>query len=108
MFLSPTNDTNFHKSYFRSYRRLQDNSTNPVARYARRWRGGKGERRNLRVSESRSKAYFDYAEREQIQDRKAGLKEKGERRKGKGDETRFLHENGLLSPIWPTDDTDLD
>ena len=31
---------------------------------------------NLRVSESRSKVYFDYAEREQIQDRKAGLKRK--------------------------------
>ena len=40
-------------------------------------RNKKGERKNLRVSESRSKVHFDYAEREQIQDRKAGLKEKG-------------------------------
>ena len=36
---------------------------------------------------SRSKVHFDYAEREQIQDRKAGLKEKGklERRKEKAE-----------------------
>ena len=34
----------------------------------------KGENGKLRVSESRSKIYFDYAEREQIQDDKVGLK----------------------------------
>ena len=28
---------------------------------------------------SRSKVHFDYAEREQVQDRKSGLKEKGKR-----------------------------
>ena len=38
----------------------------------------KCENGNLRVSESRSKIYFDYAEREQIQDRKAGLKRRTE------------------------------
>ena len=42
--------------------------------------GEEGERKtengNLRVSESRSKVYFDYAERKQVQDRKAGLKRK--------------------------------
>ena len=39
---------------------------------------GEGERKNgnLRVGESRSKVYFDYAERKQVQDRKAGLKRK--------------------------------
>ena len=38
--------------------------------------GRKTENGNLRVSESRSKVYFDYAERKQVQDRKAGLKRK--------------------------------
>ena len=33
----------------------------------------KTENGNLRVSESRSKVYFDYAEREQIQDDAVGL-----------------------------------
>ena len=36
----------------------------------------KAEMRNLRVSESRSKVHFDYAEREQVQDDKVGLKQK--------------------------------
>ena len=35
---------------------------------------------NLRVSESRSKVHFDYAEREQVQDDVVGLKEKGKMR----------------------------
>ena len=39
---------------------------------------GKTENGNLRVGESRSKVYFDYAERKQVQDRKAGLKRKTE------------------------------
>ena len=36
--------------------------------------GGETENGNLRVSESRSKVYFDYAEREQVQDDAVGLK----------------------------------
>ena len=39
-------------------------------------RKGKGEMRKLRVSESRSKVHFDYAEREQVQDDVVGLKGK--------------------------------
>ena len=38
----------------------------------------KGESRTLRLSESRSKVSFDYAECEQSQDDVVGLKEKGE------------------------------
>ena len=45
----------------------------------------KTENGNLRASECRSKVYFDYAEREQIQDAKEGLNEKGERRNQKGE-----------------------
>ena len=41
--------------------------------------------RNLRVSESRSKVHFDYAEREQVQYRKAGLNKKAEMRSEKAD-----------------------
>jgi hypothetical protein len=36
----------------------------------------KTENGKLRVSESRNKACFDYAERKQVQDRNAGLKRK--------------------------------
>ena len=39
----------------------------------------------MRLSESRSKVSFDYAECEQSQDRKAELKEKGKRRNQKGE-----------------------
>ena len=38
----------------------------------------KAENGNLRVSESRSKVYFDYAEREQVQDDEVGLRRKTE------------------------------